>query len=323
MSHTHTDLTSSGNLLRIAMMAAPHLCTVSGEGVSPELSPSMLTFVKKRLFSCPCIQHAQFQTVCELLRCTLCVWLVMEMREVVAAARHWPESATKNKMTQCADEVVRERKSEILGPPPFGAPNPFGPPPPSGPHPFGPPPPDPPTTPPKKEKGQMRSNKVGQIRPNKVGQMRPNKDGQIRFGQMRSRPHYTQHPNKSAMSAVIFVDIRKAFCSLLVEEVVGPVMERSDRAKVVSGIGLRPHFRRGNMRRPFSEWRLMSQRCWRIAVQRSGRSVRPGFVLVILQPTLCSLLLSHGFTESSLIDLGRKVCCMRSCSMEGSWMLRR
>ena len=42
---------------------------------------------------------------------------------------------------------------------------------------------------------------------------------------------------------------------------------------------------------------------------------------MILQPTLCSLLLSRGFTESWLIGLGRKVCCLRSCFMEGSWML--
>ena len=69
------------------------------------------------------------------------------------------------------------------------------------------------------------------------------------------------------------------------------------------------------MRRLFSEWRLMSQRCWRIGIrpigsrcreQRSGRSIPPGFVLVILQPTLCSLLLSRGFTESSLDRLGKK-----------------
>ena len=38
-------------------------------------------------------------------------------------------------------------------------------------------------------------------------------------------------------SAVIFVDIRKAFYSVLVEEVVGPVMGRSDRAKVMARLG--------------------------------------------------------------------------------------
>ena len=38
-------------------------------------------------------------------------------------------------------------------------------------------------------------------------------------------------------SAVIFVDIRKAFYSVLVEEVVGPVMGRSDRAKVMARFG--------------------------------------------------------------------------------------
>ena len=38
-------------------------------------------------------------------------------------------------------------------------------------------------------------------------------------------------------SAVIFVDIRKAFHSVLVEEVVGPVMRRSDRAKVMARLG--------------------------------------------------------------------------------------
>ena len=59
-------------------------------------------------------------------------------------------------------------------------------------------------------------------------------------------------------SAVIFVDIRKAFYSVLVEEVVGPVMEpRSWRAldgQRVSGIGLRLYFRGSSMRRPFSEY---------------------------------------------------------------------
>ena len=38
-------------------------------------------------------------------------------------------------------------------------------------------------------------------------------------------------------SAVIFVDIRKPLYSVLVEEVVGPVMVRSDRAKVMARIG--------------------------------------------------------------------------------------
>ena len=38
-------------------------------------------------------------------------------------------------------------------------------------------------------------------------------------------------------SAVIFVDVRKAFYSVLVEEVVGPVMGRSDRAKVMARLG--------------------------------------------------------------------------------------
>ena len=35
-----------------------------------------------------------------------------------------------------------------------------------------------------------------------------------------------------------------------------------------------------------------------------------GFVVVILPPTSCSLLLSRGFTESWLIGLGRRVCCL-------------
>ena len=74
------------------------------------------------------------------------------------------------------------------------------------------------------------------------------------------------------------------------------------------------------MRRLFSGWRLVSQRCWQIGIrrtgsrcreQRSGRSILPRFVLVILPPTLCSLFLSRGFTESWLIGLGRKVCCLR------------
>ena len=38
-------------------------------------------------------------------------------------------------------------------------------------------------------------------------------------------------------SAVIYVDIRKAFYSVLVEEVVGPVMGRRDRAKVMARLG--------------------------------------------------------------------------------------
>ena len=38
-------------------------------------------------------------------------------------------------------------------------------------------------------------------------------------------------------SAVIYVDIRKAFCSVLVGEVVGPVMERSDRVKAMVRLG--------------------------------------------------------------------------------------
>ena len=38
-------------------------------------------------------------------------------------------------------------------------------------------------------------------------------------------------------SAVIYVDIRKAFYSVLVEEVVGPVMGRSDRARVMASLG--------------------------------------------------------------------------------------
>ena len=42
---------------------------------------------------------------------------------------------------------------------------------------------------------------------------------------------------KLSSSAVIFVDIRKAFYSVLVEEVVGPVMGRSDRAKVMARLG--------------------------------------------------------------------------------------
>ena len=36
---------------------------------------------------------------------------------------------------------------------------------------------------------------------------------------------------------VIYVDIRKTFCSVLVEEVVGTVMGRSDRAKVMARLG--------------------------------------------------------------------------------------
>ena len=80
------------------------------------------------------------------------------------------------------------------------------------------------------------------------------------------------------------------------------------------------------MRRLFSGWRLMSQRCWRIRIgqtgsrcreQRSGRSILPKFNLVILPPTPCSLLLSRGFTESWLSGLGRKVCCLRSCLLHG------
>ena len=38
-------------------------------------------------------------------------------------------------------------------------------------------------------------------------------------------------------SAVIYVDIRKAFYSVLVEEVLGPVMGRSNRAKVMASLG--------------------------------------------------------------------------------------
>ena len=38
-------------------------------------------------------------------------------------------------------------------------------------------------------------------------------------------------------SAVIQVDIRQAFYSVLVEEVVGTVMGRSDRAKVMARLG--------------------------------------------------------------------------------------
>ena len=38
-------------------------------------------------------------------------------------------------------------------------------------------------------------------------------------------------------SAVIYVDIRKTFYSVLVEEVVGPVMGRSDHAKVMARLG--------------------------------------------------------------------------------------
>ena len=82
----------------------------------------------------------------------------------------------------------------------------------------------------------------------------------------------------------------------------------------MSGIGLRLHFRGGSMRRLFSGWRLMSQRCWRIGIrptgsrckeQRSRRSIVPGFVLVILPPTSCSLLLSRGF-HRKLVDRLRK-----------------
>ena len=84
-------------------------------------------------------------------------------------------------------------------------------------------------------------------------------------------------------------------------------------------------FRGGSMRLLFSGWRLTLQRCWRIGMvygwQRSGRSISPGFVLAILPPTSCSHLLSRGFTESWLSGLGRKVCCLRSCSTEGSWTL--
>ena len=116
------------------------------------------------------------------------------------------------------------------------------------------------------------------------------------------------------------------------------MMGRNDRAKSwraldghrVSSTNWRQRFWRGSMRRLFSGWRLMSQRCWRVGFrpngsrcreQRSGRSILLGFVLVILPPTLCSLLLSRGCTERWLSGIGRKVCCLRSCSMEGSWML--
>ena len=42
---------------------------------------------------------------------------------------------------------------------------------------------------------------------------------------------------KKLSSAVIHVDIRKAFNSVLVEGVVGPVVGRSDRAKVMARLG--------------------------------------------------------------------------------------
>ena len=53
-------------------------------------------------------------------------------------------------------------------------------------------------------------------------------------------------------SSVIYVDIRKAFYSVLDEEVVGPVMGRSDRAEVMARLGWTEHqlgqrFRGGSM----------------------------------------------------------------------------
>ena len=45
---------------------------------------------------------------------------------------------------------------------------------------------------------------------------------------------------KKHSSAVIYVDIPKAFYSVLVEEVVGPVMGRSDRAKVIANLKNQP-----------------------------------------------------------------------------------
>ena len=53
-----------------------------------------------------------------------------------------------------------------------------------------------------------------------------------------TRSHFSSWAQlRKLSSAVIYVDIRKAFHSILVEEVVGPVVERSDRAKVVARLG--------------------------------------------------------------------------------------
>ena len=137
-------------------------------------------------------------------------------------------------------------------------------------------------------------------------------------------------------SAVIYVDIRKVL--KLFEEVVGPVMGRSDRAKVMARLGwtkseqhqleatlqVRQHETALPGMAPdvaamLADWH---QTNWFTVQGAEKRALHfTGFVLVILPPMSCSLLLSRDFTESWLSGLGRKVCCRRSCSTEGSWML--
>ena len=133
-------------------------------------------------------------------------------------------------------------------------------------------------------------------------------------------------------SSVIHVDIRKAIYSVFVEEVVGPVMGRSDRAKVMARLGWtesEQHRLEATLQGRQHETALLGmapdvaamladwhQTNW-FTVQGAEKWALhfTGFVLVILPPTSCSLLLSRGFTESWLIVLGRKVCCQRFCSM--------
>ena len=67
-----------------------------------------------------------------------------------------------------------------------------------------------------------------------MSQTRAVRGGGTEFAIM-TRHLFSSSPQlRKLFSAVIYVDIRKAFYSVLAEEVVGPVMGRSDRAKVMA-----------------------------------------------------------------------------------------
>ena len=123
-------------------------------------------------------------------------------------------------------------------------------------------------------------------------------------------------------SAVIYVD------SVL-------VMGWSDGAKVMARLGWteseKQHLEAALQGRQHEfGWRPTLRRCWLIGIRPTGsqfkgprnvRSTLREYDLEIPLQMPCSPSPSLGFAESWRSGSGRRVCCPRSCSREGSWTL--